>query len=80
MGTFLFLGALAAQASFQPAETEGALKGAGRAYYKQSGLAATLEAYEREAVPHEVRIAVGNAALVARTLVERRIQVTWRFP
>jgi len=50
-----------------------------RAYFKQSGLQATLQEFERKEVPQEVRAAVGNVLLIARPLIEQKIVVRWSF-
>lgn len=51
-----------------------------RAYAKQSGLEATLQQFEREALPREWRVVGGNVVLLGRALAEQRVTLRWSFP
>lgn len=51
-----------------------------RAYAKQSGLEAYAKRLEREQLSPEVRWYAGNAVLVSKALIDRRLTVQWTFP
>lgn len=51
-----------------------------KAYFKYSGLESTLQTWERNELPQEVRLYGGNVLLVTKVLVDKHIIIRWTFP
>lgn len=81
-GALVLLGVLGFQAS-QDHDTN-ALRAASAAYYRQSGIEQQVDELSarlaRQYTTPELRLVVGNLALVTRTVMEQRISFEWRFP
>ena len=69
----VFVVALAATLPGEPRER------AVEAYSKQARIDQHLDAYAHRLTTPELRVAVGNAALVTRIAVERKVVFRWEF-
>jgi hypothetical protein len=61
------------------ADERAALRNAARAFYKQSGTEADVNAFVKKEVPKELQTIAGNAFLIAKTIQDKRLTVTWSF-
>lgn len=75
---FLITTPLSAQAS----PDQAALSAASQAFYKSSGIETMVNDYvqrQLKHVPENVKIVVGNTALVVKCVSEKRITYQWTF-
>ena len=53
---------------------------AGVAYFKQSGVEQMLNDYQERQLSQELRARMGDVFLVARTVIDQRITLEFKFP
>jgi hypothetical protein len=55
-------------------------KALARAYLKHTGIDRSLKDFEKDHTPEEARIYLGYAAYISKTMIDKKIVFTWRFP
>lgn len=79
--TILMLAVLGAQLATNPnGQSQEAFRQAGRAYYEQCGAEHNVNEYVNRNTTPELRAAVGNVAIVTKTVFDQRITFRWEFP